>query len=209
MAFHSSLLLYVSLLLSLAALVSAHGNEDHSTMPGKDDGSGETMGMMKMWFHFTRGDTLLFESWTPVSAGSFAAACIVLVVLGIVDRAINAVRAAAEAKWSFQAQPHLNPSSSTYNVSSSSSMPTIPLNNPKNDEALVVSPRMRDLLPGRGPPASWVQPRKLGRDAVRAGLQAIQSGLGLVLMLSVMSFNVWFLLSVVVGLAIGEFFWGS
>jgi len=46
MALITSSLLF--LLLSLVALVSAHGDGDHSAMPGMEDGDDETMGMMKM-----------------------------------------------------------------------------------------------------------------------------------------------------------------
>lgn len=41
------------------------------------------------WFHFTRGDNLLFQQWAPSKAGEFAGACIALVALAVVDRFVS------------------------------------------------------------------------------------------------------------------------
>ncbi|KAL7416006.1 Ctr copper transporter [Mrakia frigida] len=149
--------------------------------------------MMKMYFHFTKGDTLLFKSWAPKLEGPFAGACVFLCVLAIIDRALHAVRAGFEMKWSFESRARASLDSDSITKQGEAPTP--------------VAPRVLDMFRG-GSPATWIQPQKITRDALRAVLQGLHSGLGLVLMLSVMTYNVWHFFSVVLGLMVGEFFFG-
>ena len=56
-------------------------------------------GMMVPWLHFTGGDNLLFEAWSPSSPGTIAGACIGLVVFALLERWVNAMRGVLEARW--------------------------------------------------------------------------------------------------------------
>lgn len=67
---------------------------------GSSNDSGMPMEvMMTPWLHFVGGDNLFFKALHPSSHGAIAGACIVLVLLAILDRYIAAVRGVAEGKW--------------------------------------------------------------------------------------------------------------
>lgn len=54
---------------------------------------------MVPWLHFTGGDSLFFKSLHPSSHGAIGGACIVLVLLAILDRWVSAMRGIAQARW--------------------------------------------------------------------------------------------------------------
>jgi copper transporter 1 len=58
-----------------------------------------TVSMMTPFLHFTGGDYLFFKSLQPTSRGAIAGACIVLVLLAILERVLSAARGAMEAQW--------------------------------------------------------------------------------------------------------------
>lgn len=93
-------------------------NHDHSSMSGMDMGgmdsgsssssaSSSTSSMMTMAMVFTNAhDTPLFSSaWAPSSSGTYAATCIFLIVLAIIDRCLIAFKASMERHWLIH---HLN-----------------------------------------------------------------------------------------------------
>jgi glycerol-3-phosphate acyltransferase PlsY len=52
--------------------------------------------MMKTYFHFTGGDTVLFQYLTPRSGGTIFATVLVFFVLAVVQRYVSAGRRGAE-----------------------------------------------------------------------------------------------------------------
>lgn len=55
--------------------------------------------MMTPYFHFTRGDYVLFEKWQVNSVGATVGACIGLVLFAIFERWVTAMRGVLEHKW--------------------------------------------------------------------------------------------------------------
>lgn len=51
------------------------------------------------WLHFDGGDHLIFQSLAPTSKGAIAGACIILVLLSLLERWIAGSRAVLESKW--------------------------------------------------------------------------------------------------------------
>lgn len=63
------------------------------------DASSSRMDTVMPYLHFKGGDNLFFKSWHPSSGGAIARACIVLVVVAVIERLIFAIRGAMEARW--------------------------------------------------------------------------------------------------------------
>ncbi|KAG9094350.1 hypothetical protein FS749_012635, partial [Ceratobasidium sp. UAMH 11750] len=83
--------MYYSTAFSLLAIVSTANAMD---MPGMSSGSnsGSMGAMMIPYLHFTGGDYLYFAGIAPTSNGAIAGACIALVVLAILERAVAGAR---------------------------------------------------------------------------------------------------------------------
>jgi hypothetical protein len=86
----------LAITLLLSTIVSAHTHDD---MDMGDSGSSSS-DMMVPYLHTTPGDTLLFQSWVPKSAGAVTGACIGLFLLAIFERWVAAMRSASERTWS-------------------------------------------------------------------------------------------------------------
>lgn len=54
---------------------------------------------MTPWLHFKGGDYLLFKAVHPSNSGAIAGACIVLIILALLERWIAATRAALQVVW--------------------------------------------------------------------------------------------------------------
>ncbi|KAI0691595.1 CTR copper uptake transporter [Earliella scabrosa] len=174
----SLLPLVVSLALSSTALAHDHGNGMDMSMDGPMD---LAAGSMTMWLHFTPGDVLLFYGWVPRSVGAMVGTCIGLFLLGIVDRWIAASRAVMEAHWA----KRLNASTAD-----------------KKPNALSLG-RIRGAgLTRNGPPFI------AAHDIPRGILHGVQATLHFALMLIVMTFQVSFIIAIVVGLGVGEALFG-
>ncbi|TFK98421.1 Ctr copper transporter [Pterulicium gracile] len=148
---------------------------------------------MIMYFHVKPGDTILFDGWVPKSTGAMIGACIGLLLLGMAERWLAACRAGMEGHWRSRALiAHANalntlPRKSTASSSSSSSP----------EQSIKTGGFMRR-----------VPPFIPAHDLTRGVVFAAQSALSFALMLIVMTFNVGFILSIVVGLGIGEALFG-
>ncbi|KAJ7598882.1 Ctr copper transporter [Mycena floridula] len=61
-----------------------HGSD--STSSNSSSSSSGSMMMMKAYLHFTSGDTLLFDTIVPSSAGAVVGACFVLFFISVLER---------------------------------------------------------------------------------------------------------------------------
>ncbi|KAI9572655.1 Ctr copper transporter, partial [Boletus coccyginus] len=143
--------------------------------------------IMIPWLHFGNTDYLIFKAWRPSSYDAIAGACIGLFLFCILERCLAAYRRTQELRWS--AKTILMSS----RVQSSSS---------KKDSTEASRdgpiPTRRQLVPPFTP----------SRDIPRGLIQAIQSIFSYALMLTVMTFNGAYIISVVLGLGIGEVLFG-
>jgi len=153
---------------------------------------------MKPWLHFTGGDYLYFKSCQPASNGAIAGACIALVCLALLERFTVAFRSVMEARWrhSTLATPknHSTPSEQHYDRGGSC-----------DNDAIQLPQQPRSTCPSRRQSSQrLIAPFILAHDIQRGGMYAIQALLGYALMLAAMTFQAAYLMSIILGLGIGE-----
>ncbi|KAJ4476749.1 Ctr copper transporter [Lentinula aciculospora] len=144
---------------------------------------------MKNYLHFTAGDNLLFQAWHPNSSGAIAGACIGLVLVAFLERWLSATRAGLEHHW------HQKALALTANDDSAGKRC-------EDDAASVKS----GFAAGRK--TRNVAPFIASQDVSRGVIYAVQALLGYVLMLNAMTFQAAYLISIVLGLGIGEVLFG-
>ncbi|KAJ3711397.1 copper transporter [Lentinula raphanica] len=139
-------------------------------------------GNMLTYLHFTiGGDILWFQGWVPQGPGAMFGACVGLFILALVDRWIAACRAMMEVHWAKRLNANTN-----------------------SDKAKIVPPSTLGnvLLMRRAPPFIPAH------DIVRGIMHAGQAALSFAFMLAVMTFQLGFIISLVVGLGVGETLFG-
>ncbi|KAJ7879036.1 CTR copper uptake transporter [Mycena olivaceomarginata] len=145
-----------------------------------DDGMTLASGMMTPYLHFTRGDILWFAGWVPQSSGALAGACIGLFILAIVDRWLAAVRGMMEAHWR--------------EAAAAKSKKTSDDADDKGKKKLKRRLRAPPFVPAH--------------DIARGALHALQTLLGFAFMLAVMTFQASYIITLVLGLGVGEMLFG-
>lgn len=160
--------------------------------------------MMTPWLHFSGGDYLIFETWMPESKGAIAGACIALVAFCILERWISAFRRQMEIQWGSRALALIlqmqRTSTNVQYVDDKAKDPSDAIE--EGSSSLPITParvRNRQRL---------VPPFIPMHDITRGIFQAVQSLFSYTLMLAVMTFNASYIISIVVGLAIGEVLFG-
>ncbi|KAJ3784717.1 CTR copper uptake transporter [Lentinula aff. detonsa] len=147
-------------------------------------------GNMLTYLHFTvGGDILWFQGWVPQGPGAMFGACVGLFLLALVDRWIAACRAMMEVHWAKRAQiAYANKLNANENA----------------DKKRAVSP----LTPGNVFLMRRAPPFIPAHDIVRGILHAGQAALTFAFMLVVMTFQLGFIIAIVVGLGVGETLFG-
>ncbi|KAF8338274.1 Ctr copper transporter [Cantharellus anzutake] len=172
----------------------------HMGMGGMD-GAGMSM---KPYLHFTPGDMLWFMAWTPSSSGAVFGACFGLFLISISERLLNAIRVIMAVEWEKRARLAKSVNDSA------APLPTIA-------QAQQIEPKPSPSPDPSARPAQSVRSirnhiRQLpfipAHDLSRGVLFALQSTFVYLLMLAVMTFNAPFILSIVIGLGVGETLFG-
>ncbi|EKM60886.1 uncharacterized protein PHACADRAFT_247104 [Phanerochaete carnosa HHB-10118-sp] len=179
-----------------------------SSMPMSTSDTSMSMdSMMVPWLHFTGGDNLFFKSLHPSSHGAIAGACIALVLLGIFDRWLSAMRGVAQARWvqSVRAMTTRSPASSQPGIGSDW-VPT--KEGEKQIDDVKPVPSERSSLVNSARVSRSSPPFLLSHDVPRGIAFACQALLGYTLMLAVMTFQAAYIISILVGLGIGEVLFG-
>lgn len=99
-----SFLVFTSLICLFPSLAFAQddGMDSMGGMEGMDsmDGMGEMVGgAMKMYLHFTPGDSVLFGPWVPNTGRAVFGTCVGVFMLAVVDRWFSATAAVMTAYW--------------------------------------------------------------------------------------------------------------
>ncbi|CAA7271353.1 unnamed protein product [Cyclocybe aegerita] len=160
---------------------------------------------MVPYLHFTPGvDTIFFLGWVPRSAGAIVGTCIGLFVLAIMERLVAAMRGRMEVVWRYRA--HVRATSTSPNAleksyttaSSSADSAAVPDKTPTFNIGFLV-----------GTPTSHIAPSFiLTHSLARGAIHALQAALGFAFMLVVMTYNVGYILSIILGLGVGETLFG-
>ncbi|KAF8609405.1 hypothetical protein BDV93DRAFT_518229 [Ceratobasidium sp. AG-I] len=205
---HHSIAAYT---LSALSYISATTAMDMSSS-SSSSGSG-SVAMMIPYLHFTGGDYLFFAGVAPTSSGAIAGACIVLVVLAVLERAVAAARgifdfkiidrrraslrqmqAAAPLDNSEEETPGIGKTSGSDGIST---ITTTPRSSPAFNVRPLSSRRQRTMAP-----FLWAH------ELIRGGLYVVQAFFLYAIMLVVMTFNAAYTISIIAGSAIGEVFFG-
>ncbi|KAJ8588209.1 hypothetical protein M405DRAFT_863125 [Rhizopogon salebrosus TDB-379] len=162
--------------------------------------------MMTPWLHFSGEDYLIFKAWQPRSNGAIAGACIALIAFCILERWIASLRRQWEILWSSRACA-LSLSDKRFSNDGQHVDDTAPdaIHSDKIEEA--TSSGQTNSGTVRSRPRS-VPPFIPMHDIPRGILQGVQSLFSYILMLAVMTFNASYVISIVLGLTIGEVMFG-
>ncbi|KAF9480447.1 hypothetical protein BDN70DRAFT_894135 [Pholiota conissans] len=192
----------------------AHNHDDMSDMSGPSNTSGMSASMMVPYLHFTGGDYLFFEVWRPSSSGAIAGVCICLAVLAFFERWLAATRAMFEMYWRRRA------------LAATSARDDIVLTkvvanaSGTSDKHSLVRPETRygggtSMSPSPGSRTLTMESRRrtvapfiAAHDVPRGILFALQMLIMYLLMLAVMTFQAAYLISIIVGLGLGEVVFG-
>ncbi|KAJ7073233.1 Ctr copper transporter [Mycena belliarum] len=168
-----------------------------SSMNMTDSGSGMSMSMpmmmMKTYLHFTPGDTIFFKSIVPTSAGAVFGTCLIFFLISVADRYLRAVCRRTErnfvqrAKQLTTAYYHFNSDAAATTASTDKAPPSV------DAPVAVVAAPSRFIL---------------SHELTRGGLAGLQSTVHYLLMLVVMTFNAAYIISVILGVVVGEVAFG-
>jgi len=171
-----------------------------------DMGSSMNNQTMAPFLHFTGGDYLLFEAWKPTSAGAIAGACLGLACLAIFERWISATRGVLNNYWRRKGLALASfarageSSTSPSNEISEKSLYLKP-GSPEGAEQLVAPLTNRQATSA---PIRTIPPFILAHDVPRGVMHGCQALLTYALMLAIMTFNAAYVISIIIGLGIGE-----
>ncbi|KAF8060227.1 CTR copper uptake transporter [Lyophyllum atratum] len=184
---------FLPLLLFLPLISAQHA---HSSTNGLDPAMDMPMslahGHMSPFLHFAPGDTLWLDGWVPGRGSTLLGACVGLFLLGVAERWVGALRVGVEgAVWR-----------DVVGYRKRRNSMSIPKKRGSPEET---TPSLRDVVLMRGGTAA---PFILNHAWARFLLQSTQAALAFLFMLAVMSFQVSFILSIVIGLGVGEMMYG-
>ncbi|KAA1468606.1 hypothetical protein DENSPDRAFT_833975 [Dentipellis sp. KUC8613] len=163
---------------------SSMSNSTMDSMPGMD--------MMKMYLHFTPGDILLFDTIVPSSAGAIFGACLIFFIVSIFYRWLRAFSRGVE--YSFAARAN-RLSLSRVDSERSSDRASVTKGLPPAEAAL-------NTLQISNPKFIF------SSEITRGVLVGIEETLHYLLMLVAMTFNVSYVISIILGAVVGEMAFG-
>ncbi|KAK9238641.1 Ctr copper transporter family-domain-containing protein [Lipomyces kononenkoae] len=168
-----------------------------STSTASSMSSDPSMSMSSMSFHNSVSDFLFANAWTPSTRGQYAGTCIFLIVLAVIYRLIHVLKHRMERYYNALARQYAR----------SISISTASLQTDK-DGTFEKSVAEANVKPDRPLQFRNIRPWRLSTDFPLALVQFFLSGVGYLLMLAVMTFNVGYFLSVIGGIFLGELLFG-
>ncbi|TDL28568.1 hypothetical protein BD410DRAFT_811659 [Rickenella mellea] len=160
-------------------------------MSTNSTGSGMEV-MMTPWLHFNGGDFLYFQHLAPSSNGAIAGASIALFLLAVFERFAAGMRGTMERRWRQKALA----------ITSNKLAPTESPDCCAGDSGQKQSPTALRTTP------RTIAPFIPSVDLVRGCMHSGQAVLQYALMLAVMTFQAAYIISIVVGLGVGEVIFG-
>lgn len=160
---------------------------------------------MNTALHFGGRDTLLFQAWHPSSPPAVAGASIGIFVFGVVERLVAAWRRRLEHQWKSKALALV--------TKHQPSNPVLPCTQAGSTEPKRVGTD-ECVEVGSNPPGSIrsvsrvIPPFIISHDIPRGMIHALQSTFTYAQMLVVMTFNGAYIISLIVGLGVGECLFG-
>ncbi|KAF4590527.1 Copper transport protein [Pleurotus pulmonarius] len=202
----------ILLFLSFSACLAGaqHANGMDMSMDGPMD---LASGSMIPYIHFTPGDVLLFLGWVPKSNGAMVGTCIGLFLLGILTRWFAAIRVGGERIWREEDATRLLDHKRDDDLARVPSAVSVGAS-----EAVSEVSKRRSALKQMQHPltavlsstvAAMKNVKIVPQHAYARGImQVVQSALDFALMLIVMTYQASFIISIVLGLGVGETLFG-
>ncbi|KAF8480958.1 copper transporter, partial [Russula ochroleuca] len=156
--------------------------------------------LMTPYLHFIGGDHLYFKSWRPSSHGALAGASIALLIFALLERLLHATRGAMDARWRRSALA-LN---ATLPAGGGAFLWRKQEKREESAQVEVIGSSKASRVQG----SRTLPPFVLSRDAARGALYSLQASLDYALMLAVMTFQAAYIISIIVGLGLGEVLFG-
>lgn len=162
---------------------------------------------MNAWLHFGKSDYLLFETWRPSSNGAIAGTCIAIFAFAIFDRSLAALRRTREDHWKTR----------TLALLSKQLARTPALSALDGGKAAGTGEVVGEVLSTDSPHDAKnisrttlrsIPPFVPSHDIPRGIIYAIQTASSYILMLTVMTFNAAYIISIILGLGVGEVLFG-
>ncbi|CCM02199.1 uncharacterized protein FIBRA_04279 [Fibroporia radiculosa] len=190
---------------SSMSMASSTATSASSMSTGMPSGMSMMMDTMTPYLHFTGGENLLFKTWTPSSHGAIAGACIGLVALAIFERWVSAMRLLLVCHWRQRTLAYMQGALSADSPASTSDEKAADIEevhaSSLSDKALHSPFSFKRSL-------RTIEPFIWSHDIPRGALYAFQALLAYALMLAVMTFQAAFIISIILGLGIGEILFG-
>ncbi|KAG6878991.1 hypothetical protein C0992_006049 [Termitomyces sp. T32_za158] len=174
-------------LFCIALRVTAHDNgfDDSMDMPMP-----LAVGNMLSYLHFTPGDVLWFNGWVPGKGSTLFAACVGIFLLGIAERWFTALRAGMELAVARDVQVIKKKKGS---------------GEEKKTEKCDQCQSLADVLLMRNGTAA---PFFVDHAWVRFIVHGAQATIAILIMLTLMTFQVSFIFSLAIGVGVGEMMYG-
>ncbi|KAJ7470929.1 Ctr copper transporter [Mycena latifolia] len=154
--------------------------------------SDSSMMMMKTYLHFTPGDILVFDTIVPTSAGAIFGTCLILFLISVGDRYLRAFCRRLERRYA-QRTERL----------------TAALYFPETNGDFAAPHSKSSVSGGETTPAAVASQRFiLSHELSRGFMAGLQTTIHYFLMLVVMTFNASFIISVILGVVVGEVAFG-
>ncbi|KAJ8502465.1 hypothetical protein ONZ45_g11726 [Pleurotus djamor] len=170
----------------------------------------KAMNMMVMYLHTQPGDTLWFLGWAPTSAGAMIGACLGLFLLAVFERLVATGKVVMAAHWATTGQ---GIALSKHARSHSLGQSRVQDRDGDVESQLLAGSHVHVQSPDHPVDVGLIDRRRippfaLSRDLVRGLIHAVHATLGFALMLAVMTYQVGFILSIIVGAGVGEVLFG-
>ncbi|QDS70120.1 hypothetical protein FKW77_005352 [Venturia effusa] len=158
---------------------------------------------MVMAFFSSQHTPLYSASWTPKSSGAYAGTCIFLVVLTIIFRSLLAAKHILEQRWGDKAWDRRY-----VVVAEKQPVAEQSRTDPDLKTAILTANGVEEQVKVVQRPARSVQPWRFSVDLPRALLVTVMTGVGYLLMLAIMTFNIGYFMSILLGTLVGELAFG-
>jgi len=164
---------------------------DNSTMMMSQD--------MAMVFFNSHTTPLYSQLWTPKSSAGYAGTCIFLVILSVLFRLLMVSKHLLEARWAAAARRRRY-----IVVADKQPLSERVVVDPDAKAAILTANGLEEHVRMVSAPDHSPRPWRFTEDLPRAILVTIMAGVGYLLMLAVMTFNIGYFCSVVAGVFVGE-----
>jgi len=154
---------------------------------------------MTMAFFNSQSTPLYSKGWAPSSTGAYAGTCIFLIVLTVVFRSLFAFKHILEQRWSDKAWERRY-----VVVAEKQPVSEQARTDPDLKTAILTANGIEEHVKVIHRPARSIQPWRFSVDLPRALLVTVMTGVGYLLMLAVMTFNIGYFMSILLGTLVGE-----